>query len=102
MLVETRIISEIFLRKISMLGITYNLLREKKNQEQRNRTSETHEGLTTESNGPCLNFPWNENEIGFGLSPGPLINPLKHWKINQCKWLACSTVIGKAKNIKDK
>ena len=33
MLVETRIISEIFLRKISMLGITYNLLREKKNQK---------------------------------------------------------------------
>lgn len=41
-------------------------------------SSETQDGLTTDSNGPCLNFPWNENEIGFGLSPGPLINPLKH------------------------
>lgn len=31
---------------------------------------------TTESNGPCLNLSWNENAIGFGLSPGPLTNPL--------------------------
>lgn len=38
--------------------------------------------LTTESKGPCLNFPWNENATGFGLSPGPLIKPLdKNWTI---------------------
>ena len=52
--------------------------------------------LTTESSGPCLNFPWNENENGFGLSPGPLINPLKHTMEN--KSLQKNTIL---KNIQE-
>ncbi|GER25983.1 alpha-L-arabinofuranosidase, partial [Striga asiatica] len=39
-------------------------------------TLKDNQYLTTESNGPCLNLSWNENANGFGLSPGPRINPL--------------------------
>ena len=47
-----------------------------KHTQGRTQKENAIQGLTTESNGPCLNLSWNENAIGFGFSPGPLMNPL--------------------------